>query len=70
VLAIIKKILEITMMIKDNIKQEQYTQLEANFISSASLLVTVIQKIVTKKNIPHLSDLLLRLNYNNYYPKR
>lgn len=32
-----------------------------------TLLVSILQDIVAQKHLPHLMDLLLRLNYNLFY---
>jgi Gamma tubulin complex component C-terminal len=50
----------------DNILQE-FKVIDTYVSQQVSLLVSILQDIVAQKNLPHLMDLLLRLNYNQYY---
>lgn len=45
----------------------EFGNMDTEISQSVALLVTVLQKILAKKNLPHLMDLLLRLNYNHHY---
>eukprot|EP01117_Protostelium_nocturnum_P013847 TRINITY_DN520_c0_g1_i2.p1 TRINITY_DN520_c0_g1~~TRINITY_DN520_c0_g1_i2.p1 ORF type:complete len:669 (+),score=107.42 TRINITY_DN520_c0_g1_i2:155-2161(+) len=46
-----------------------FTKLDTEFEQSTLFLVTVLKKIVSQKRLVHLEELLLRINYNNYYSK-
>ncbi len=44
-----------------------YERIVDDFNQSHKLLTTVLHQIVQQKRLPHLEDLLVKLNYNNYY---
>jgi len=55
-----------TSVVLDNVLQE-FSTIDTYVSQQVSLLVSILQDIVAQKTLPHLMDLLLRLNYNQYY---
>eukprot|EP00026_Physarum_polycephalum_P003751 Phypoly_transcript_03765.p1 GENE.Phypoly_transcript_03765~~Phypoly_transcript_03765.p1 ORF type:complete len:761 (+),score=166.25 Phypoly_transcript_03765:174-2285(+) len=55
-----------TSAVLDSVLQE-FSTIDTAVSQQVSLLVSILQDIVAQKNLPHLMDLLLRLNYNQYY---
>ena len=55
-----------TSAVLDDILQE-FGTIDTYVTQQVSLLVSILQDIVAQKTLPHLMDLLLRLNYNQHY---